>query len=112
MLLWLWYRQAAAALIGPLAPDLLYAASEALKRKKNMYIPDKLTFPPLLPGSLSHQYYAEEPHSIFKGLRILPSPAPITNTRQKDLEILKRPSSTLCLKRDSGKVTSYMETKL
>ena len=33
-LLWLWCRLAAAALIGPLAQELPYAAGAALKRKK------------------------------------------------------------------------------
>ena len=34
-LLWLWYRPAAAALIQPLAWELLCAAGAALKRQKN-----------------------------------------------------------------------------
>ena len=33
-LLWLWYRQAAAALIEPLAWELPYALGAALKKKK------------------------------------------------------------------------------
>ena len=35
MWLWLWRRLAAAALIGPLAWELPYAAGATLKRKKN-----------------------------------------------------------------------------
>ena len=35
-LLWLWCRLAAAALIGPLALELLYAMPEAVKIKKKM----------------------------------------------------------------------------
>ena len=34
MLLWLWYKMAAAAVIRPLARELLYATGEALKSKK------------------------------------------------------------------------------
>ena len=35
-LLWLWYRPAATALIGPLAWEPLYAVSVALKKKKEL----------------------------------------------------------------------------
>ena len=79
---------------------------------------EKVPSPPLLPPSLDHfliNIVLRNHTSLFKwfeGLGTAPFPAPITNPRQKDLEMLKRPSSTLCLKRDSGKVTSYMETKL
>ena len=34
LLLWLWYRLAAASLIGPLAWELPYVAGAALERKK------------------------------------------------------------------------------
>ena len=37
-LLWLWYRLAAAALIGPLSWELPYVAGAALKRKTNYSI--------------------------------------------------------------------------
>ena len=43
MLLWLWYRQAAAAPIQPLAWEILYAAGAAIKRKKKEYITEKET---------------------------------------------------------------------
>ena len=38
MLLWLWYRPAAVAVIRPLAWELPYAVGAALKRKKNRSI--------------------------------------------------------------------------
>ena len=36
-LLWLWCRPAAAALIWPVAQELLYAAGKALKKKKKKF---------------------------------------------------------------------------
>ena len=41
VLLWLWYRVAAVAPIGPLAWELPYAAGAALKRPKNKKIKER-----------------------------------------------------------------------
>ena len=129
MLLWLWHRQAAAALIWSLAPDLPYSAGEALKRKKKIYIYIYLYLYLYLSiylsislslsiyiyiregaisssssscsGSFYHQYYAEEPHQYLQ--RPQHSSLTCSFHMQKELEMLKRPSSTLCLKRYSGK---------
>ena len=43
VLLWLWYRPAATALIQPIAWELLYAMSTAIKRQKEKEKRNRLT---------------------------------------------------------------------
>ena len=44
MLLWLCHRPAAAATIGPLTPELPYAAGAAIKKKKIVKVSDEFAF--------------------------------------------------------------------
>ena len=60
-LLWLWYRQAAAALIRPLGWELPYAASAALKSKKKFF--EKWGF--IIAGSHG-QFLIKKWHNLYK----------------------------------------------